>query len=94
MPSAVLLYMCTVEVMYMCSANTDLDPEKFEEFNQIANLKKTTQQTRDQTFGYFEDYLASQQEKSGEAAKDLGELLNCEEGRNKFCSSMYFSFYL
>ena len=56
---------------------------KFEEFNLIANLKKTTQQTRDRTFGYFEDYLGSQQENSGEAAKDLGELLSCE-GRNVF----------
>ena len=74
--------------------NTALDPEKFEEFNLIANLKKTTQYNRDLHFGFFEDYLASQQEKSGEAAKDLGELLSCEEGRNVFAkihSAFFFT---
>ena len=47
--------------------NTALDKEKFEEFNLIANLTKATQQTRYRMFGYFEDYLGSQQEKSREA---------------------------
>ena len=51
--------------------NADLDPAKFEEFNKIAMLKKTTQQARDRNFACFKDYLASKQD------KDLGELLNC-----------------
>ena len=75
-------------------SNTALDTEKFEEFNKIADLKKKTQNDRERLFGCFEDYLASQQEKSGEAVKTLGELLKCEEGRNKFAqihSTFFFT---
>ena len=74
--------------------NRALDTEKFKKFNLIANLKKTTQQARDRTFGYFEDYLGSQQEKIWEAAKNLGELLSCEEERNmlaKIHSAFFFT---
>ena len=59
-------------------SNTALDTVKLKEFNQIADLKKRTQQTSNRNFGYFKEYLASQQEKSGEAVKTLGELLNCK----------------
>ena len=72
-------------------SNTALDTEKFEEFNKIADLKKKTQNDRERLFGCFEDYLASQQEKSKEAAKDLGELLSCEEGRNMLPRSTPYS---
>ena len=56
--------------------NADLETAKFEEFNKIAMLKKATQQTRDQHFAFFKDYLASKQE------MDMVELLSCQEGRN------------
>ena len=52
--------------------NADLETAKFEEFNKISMLKKATQQTRDQHFAFFKDYLASKQE------MDMVELLSCQ----------------
>ena len=73
-------------------SNTDFDSGKFEEFEQIDDLKDSTQKARDRLFAGFKNYLASQQQKRGLANRDLEKLLGCEDGRKEFAKihSAYF----
>ena len=64
-------------------SNTNFDSEKFEEFEQMDKLKKSTQKARDRLFAGFKKYLTSQQQKRWLANRDQEELLGCEDGRNK-----------
>ena len=73
-------------------SNANFDSGKFEEFQQIDELKKSFQKARDRFFAGFKSYLASQQQKRGLANRPLEVLLDCEDGRKEFAQihSSYF----